>query len=234
MYVLNHTSMADLFLTDNILGPISSVLARYGVILFCPLPMIVTLFMNSVWFFKRGGRGENLEPFFQFLDRNFSFFMTARMHITWFPEGHRNNKPYVLPLKLGMLRYAYERELLVQPVVVFGIENVMSEFTFSIDWNKPALVEYYCWDVIDPKDYKPEANSKISKDKRNVESFHKDFEDKFYYEFERNHEIVCPMNNRVKYLHDGEERELYEKAPLGKKSVSLAEYAKNRRKMKRN
>jgi len=74
--------MADLFLLDVILKARTNYLARYGVILFCPLPMIVTLFMNSIWFFKRGGRGDQLEPFFQFLDRNFNFFMTARYHLS--------------------------------------------------------------------------------------------------------------------------------------------------------
>jgi hypothetical protein len=70
--------MADLFLMDIILEARGSYIARYGVIIFCPLPMIVTLFMNSIWFFKRGGRGDKLEPFFQFLDKNFNWFMTAR------------------------------------------------------------------------------------------------------------------------------------------------------------
>mmetsp|Transcript_17474 Transcript_17474/g.19644 ORF Transcript_17474/g.19644 Transcript_17474/m.19644 type:complete len:83 (-) Transcript_17474:468-716(-) len=81
MFIINHTSMADLFLLDIVLESRTSYLARFGVILFCPLPMIVTVFMNSIWFFKRGGRGGNLEPFFKFVDKNFDWFMTARVHL---------------------------------------------------------------------------------------------------------------------------------------------------------
>jgi hypothetical protein len=110
-----------------------------GVIFYTPLPMLVTFFMNSIWFFKRGGRGELLEPFFQTCDKNFDFFMTARHHLACFPEGHRSIKPYMLPLKLGMTRYAYERNLMVQPLVAFGVEHVMNEFTLQLDWD-PKLI----------------------------------------------------------------------------------------------
>lgn len=234
MYLLNHTTMADLFLTDIILAARTSYLARYGVIIFCPLPMMVTLFMNSIWFFKRGGRGDDLEPFFQFLDRNFSFFMTARHHLCCFPEGHRSVKPYMLPLKTGMIRYAYEREILLQPIVAFGMESAMSEYTLRLDWSKGALVEYYTSDVIDPKDYKPDSNSKVPQEKRNLQSFHKMVEDTLYEKFEEHHENVIPANNRIKFLREGEEKELYMKAPKGKKCEAMREYAIERRKQKRH
>mmetsp|Transcript_16945 Transcript_16945/g.16614 ORF Transcript_16945/g.16614 Transcript_16945/m.16614 type:complete len:293 (+) Transcript_16945:59-937(+) len=217
LYLLNHTTMADLFLTGIMLEARINYLARYGVIFFCPLPMMATFFMNSIWFFKRGGRGEDLEPFFQFLDKNFNFFMTARAHLCCFPEGHRSVKPYMLPLKTGMIRYAYEREILVQPIVSFGMENAMSEYTLRLDWSKETFLEYYACDVIDPKDYKPDADSKIPKEQRNLLSFIKAVEDIMNEKFEENHENVDPDNNRMKFLREGEEKELYMKAPKGKK-----------------
>lgn len=151
MFVTNHTSMADLFLMDVLLAGRWSYLARYGVIAFCPLPMIVTLVMNSIWFFKRGGRGNDLEPFFQFLDGNFNWFQTARYHLACFPEGHRAVKPYMLPLKEGMIRYAYERKLIVQPIVIFGVENAMNEFTFRREIGSKFNLEYFAADIIDPE-----------------------------------------------------------------------------------
>jgi len=134
MFTSNHTSMADIFIMDFICEGRCSYLARYGVIIFCPLPMIVTWFMNSIWFFKRGGRGDNLEPFFKMLDRNFNYFITARYHLVCFPEGHRSVKPYMLPLKEGMIRYAYERKILIQPITMVGVDNVMNEFTLRRSW----------------------------------------------------------------------------------------------------
>eukprot|EP00344_Euplotes_crassus_P005092 CAMPEP_0196999038 /NCGR_PEP_ID=MMETSP1380-20130617/4295_1 /TAXON_ID=5936 /ORGANISM="Euplotes crassus, Strain CT5" /LENGTH=301 /DNA_ID=CAMNT_0042415825 /DNA_START=91 /DNA_END=996 /DNA_ORIENTATION=+ len=234
MYLMNHSTMADLFLIDIILESRTSYLARYGVILFCPLPMMVTLFTNSIWFFKRGGRGEDLEPFFQFLDRNFNFLMTSRAHLGCFPEGHRSVKPYMLPLKTGMVRYAYERELLVQPIVAFGIENAMSEYTFRLDWTKGALIEYYSSDIIDPRDYKPDADSKVPKSDRNLQGFHKTVEKIINKSFEENHAKVDPTNNREKYLRDGEERDLYTNAPIGSKCAAMREYVTQKRRKKRH
>ena len=151
MFVVNHTSMADLFLMDVLFEGRWSYLARYGVIIFWPLPMIVTLVMNSIWFFKRGGRGTDLEPFFRFLDGNFDWFQTARYHLLVFPEGHRSVKPYMMPLKEGMIRYAYERKILVQPVVIFGVENAMNEFTLRKEFGSKCNMEYYASDLIDPE-----------------------------------------------------------------------------------
>jgi len=59
---------------------------------------------NTVWYFIRGGRGDNLEPFFTWIDKNFSSIFTQRKSLIVFPEGHRNitNNPY--PLKKGLIK----------------------------------------------------------------------------------------------------------------------------------
>ena len=140
----------------------------------------------------------------------------------------------MLPMKTGMLRYAYERELLVQPLVSFGIENAMSEYTFRIDWEQKPLIEYHVSDWIDPKDYKPDSDSNIRKSDRTLEAFIKKVEKTLYTEFERNHAKVDPSNNREHFLREGEEREIYENAPVGQKSYSLNQYSKDKRKKKRH
>mmetsp|Transcript_13647 Transcript_13647/g.12108 ORF Transcript_13647/g.12108 Transcript_13647/m.12108 type:complete len:141 (-) Transcript_13647:53-475(-) len=139
----------------------------------------------------------------------------------------------MLPLKKGMIRYAYERELLIQPIVVFGMENAMSEYTLKMDWNNPPTMEYYASDVIDPQDYKPGSNSKIAPEERTLEAFQIKVETTLFSEFERNHQRVLPANNREKYLRDGEEKTIYNQAKVGQKSIAMNEYATERRKNKR-
>lgn len=97
---------------------------------------LVFVVMHTVFLFKRGGRGDDLEPFFKELDANLSWFQTQRFHFGGFPEGHRSVKPYMLPLKEGMIRYAYERGLYVQPIIAFGAEQAMNEYTFRKDWSQ--------------------------------------------------------------------------------------------------
>jgi len=233
MFVINHTSMADLFLIDLFLRSRCNYLARYGVIMFCPFLSIVTVFMNSIWFFKRGGRGDDLEPFFQFLDRNFNWFMTARHHISCFPEGHRSVKPYMLPLKSGMIRYAYERGLLIQPLITFGVENAMNEFTLRKTWGESSTIEYFIGETIDPNDYKP-GTGKGDPKNWNVDSFFEIVEDTIYKAFENNHELILEENKRHRYLREGEERQLYESAKPGNISKTLKEYAIEKRRKKRH
>mmetsp|Transcript_12647 Transcript_12647/g.11200 ORF Transcript_12647/g.11200 Transcript_12647/m.11200 type:complete len:111 (-) Transcript_12647:9-341(-) len=109
----------------------------------------------------------------------------------------------------------------------------MSEFTFSLDWSSPPVIEYYISNIIDPKDYKPGSDSKIPLEERTSEAFFKKVESIFYKEFETNHLKVNSANNRIKYLREGEETTLYNKAKLGEKSYALQEYALERRKNKR-
>ena len=57
----------------------------------------------------------------------------------------------MLPLKEGMIRYAYERKLIVQPIVIFGVENAMNEFTLRREIGSKFNLEYYASDIIDPE-----------------------------------------------------------------------------------
>jgi hypothetical protein len=67
---------------------------------------------NSIWYFVRGGRGENLEPyshnnndsFFKWIDNQFAAKTTARRSLIVYPEGHRNTTDNALDLKVGFIR----------------------------------------------------------------------------------------------------------------------------------
>eukprot|EP00826_Nyctotherus_ovalis_P030032 TRINITY_DN2383_c0_g6_i1.p2 TRINITY_DN2383_c0_g6~~TRINITY_DN2383_c0_g6_i1.p2 ORF type:complete len:158 (+),score=0.93 TRINITY_DN2383_c0_g6_i1:511-984(+) len=102
--MLNHRSIADFFLHDCITGYRASHLSRMMVAVLLPGTWLCTFMDNSVWYFVRGGRGSNLEPFFKWIDDNFEARRTQRRSLIVYPEGHRNTKSHPLPLKKGFIR----------------------------------------------------------------------------------------------------------------------------------
>lgn len=102
--MLNHRSLADFFLHDCITDYQASHLSRMMVALLLPGTWLCTFMDNSVWYFVRGGRGKNLEPFFKWVDDNFEARRTFRRSLIVYPEGHRNSKDDPLPLKKGFIR----------------------------------------------------------------------------------------------------------------------------------
>ena len=56
--------------------------------------------------------------------------------------GHRSTRPQSLPLRRGMLHYAYSRQLPIQIVVTDGKEAVISEKHMSAHFGQTLLVGY--------------------------------------------------------------------------------------------
>ena len=102
--LVNHRSLADFFLHDCITGYQASHLARMMVALLLPGTWLCTFIDNSVWYFVRGGRGKDLEPFFKWIDEKFNSKRTLRKSLIVYPEGHRNTTDKPLPLKKGFIR----------------------------------------------------------------------------------------------------------------------------------
>lgn len=130
----------------------------------------------------------------------------------------------MLPLKEGMIRYAYERGLMVQPIVMFGVENAMSEYTFRVHPTQETLLEYYCDTLIDPKEFKTR------------EEFHEQVQKRLYTIFDENHEFnVSEVNKRFKMLrHDAEKEAFNAVKDVQNRSMGMIEYNKEKRKSKRH
>jgi len=148
LHLLNHRSWADFFTHDIVTEHNSNFLGRMLVAFIFPLVWLSTRRHNTVWYFVRGGRGENLEPFFKWIDSNFAHESTIRKSLIVYPEGHRNLKSEPLPLKTGMLRYAFERKCPVQIIMGFGIENAMNEKAKTVQ-RRGNIVQYYVDEAID-------------------------------------------------------------------------------------
>ena len=158
--MINHRSLADFFLHDCITGYQASHLARMMVAVLFPGTWLCTFMDNSVWYFIRGGRGSNLEPFFEWIDKQFEARRTLRRSLIVYPEGHRNITDHPLPLKKGFIRvisaikqYSYERKRTVQIVIAFGLEEALDEQRFII-CTSGSTIWYYYDEPIFPKDYK--------------------------------------------------------------------------------
>ena len=102
-----------------------------------PGTWVCTCLENTVWYFVRGGRGNQLNSFFSWLDKNIASKFTQRKSFIVFPEGHRNTTNNPLPLKRGLIRvfsfqYAYERKYNIQLVMAFGHEESIDEKKYII------------------------------------------------------------------------------------------------------
>ena len=113
------------------------------VALLFPGTWLCTFLDNSVWYFIRGGRGDNLEPFFKWIDGNFNSRRTVRRSLIVYPEGHRNLTDKPLPLKRGFIRYAFERKNPVQIVMAFGLEDAINEKKLEIKTSGSTIWYWY-------------------------------------------------------------------------------------------
>lgn len=117
-----------------------------------------------------------------------------------------------------MLTYAYERKLLVQPLINFGVEKALDEYTFLKDWKESVVIEYSFGEVINPDDYKT------------LDEFLRECERSFYLQFDRTHAVVSKANQRYDQLVCGEEKLLFYSLPVDQRSITMAEYVRTKKK----
>jgi 1-acyl-sn-glycerol-3-phosphate acyltransferase len=144
VYLCNHRSWADFFCDQVITGG-ASYLARLMVWIGTPVSSLYAWMSHSTWFFNRK-RGIDRAAFAKFMDtewaRRSSFGMIA------YPEGTRNQDKDPLPLKTGVLQFAFEYKRPVQCVITAGKENVVNEKRMSARRDQTLITE--CSVVLDP------------------------------------------------------------------------------------
>jgi len=67
------------------------------------------------------------------------------------PEGTRNQRPEPVPLKTGVLQYAYDYKRVVQCVITTNKELVCNEKSLTLSRNRTVVT--CCSDVIDPSQF---------------------------------------------------------------------------------
>ncbi|PSC70674.1 EF hand [Micractinium conductrix] len=144
MYLANHRSWADFFLDLLFLEGRPCTLSRLGVLLLFPVTMLSGVALRSVILFHRGPIADK-KRFNSWLDRKLQ--ETSYQGLLVYPEGHRSTAGQSLPLKRGMLHYAYERKMPIQIVVSCNKDAVIAEKQLTARFGQTVGVSYS--DLID-------------------------------------------------------------------------------------
>ena len=150
--LFNHVSAADFLVHDLICEYQANYLSSIIIAIIFPLTWLTTRAQRGVFFFVRGGRGHHLEPFFRWVDSEYEQAARVRHNLLAYPEGHRNAKRTPLPLKHGVIRYAFERRMLVQITMAFGVDDALNEKSMEKNF-RAAPVEFWRSAPIDPDDF---------------------------------------------------------------------------------
>eukprot|EP00887_Chlorella_sp_A99_P006361 scaffold3.g6361.t1 len=150
MYLPNHRSFADFFLDQWITEGRAATLSRLAVGGVFPLVMASLVAVRSIILFQRGGRRVRAkESFNAWLDDKLA--KSSQKSFLIYPEGHRSTKGQSLPLKTGMLKYAFSRRMPVQTIISANKEAVMDEKALSAHFGQTVVVGFS--EVIDPADF---------------------------------------------------------------------------------
>jgi hypothetical protein len=120
-------------------------MSRWAVAYVFPLFMIPMWFVRAVLIFRRGSIA-NKKKFNQWIDTEWDKSTQTALGV--YPEGHRSTTGKSLPLKRGMLHYAYDRQIPVQIVIGGNKEAILSEKEFVVGFGQTVTVGYS--DVIYP------------------------------------------------------------------------------------
>jgi 1-acyl-sn-glycerol-3-phosphate acyltransferase len=146
MMLGNHRNFCDFIMHDVITEHTSNFLSRALVGFVFPFMAFISYITDGVWYFVRG-QGKDLDEFFSWIDSKFALHKTGRTHLLVYPEGHRNLKKEPLPLRSGMIRYAFSRKLPLQMFMCSGYDNVMNEKKLSAEWGS-VDVKYKVYEPI--------------------------------------------------------------------------------------
>lgn len=124
------------------------MLSRLAVLYAFPWFMIPITTARGCVVFKRGAIADK-DAFNSWLDSKIAASPAPGLVV--YPEGHRSSLPDSLPLKRGMLHYAYGRKVPVQCVLSAGKELVISEKQRRASWGTAIATAYAS--PIFPADY---------------------------------------------------------------------------------
>ena len=105
-----------------------------------PLFAVPAMSYGAVFAFKRNKPGQH-DALNRQLDEHFKTY-TDFSGFVLYPEGTRNIKPHALPLRRGMLKYTWQRQLDVQVIMSADKEHVLSQKRASASWGVEVPVGY--------------------------------------------------------------------------------------------
>ena len=149
VYLCNHRAWADFFIDMYLTEGRGFILSRYLVVYVFPLFAVPAMAVGAVFAFKRNKPGAHEELNKQ-LDQHRETY-SDYTGIVVYPEGTRNIKPRALPLKRGLIKYTWSRQLDVQIIIAADKEHVLSQKRGSASYGVTVPVGYS--PVIEAKKY---------------------------------------------------------------------------------
>ena len=132
-------------------------MSRWAVLPVFPLFMGPIRAIRAVILFKRG-KITDVDAFNRWVDQQFA--ASPQSAIAVYPEGHRSTHGESLPLKRGMVKYAYSRNHPVQIIIGGNKEAILSEKHRVARFRQTVAVGFS--EVLWPKDY-PDFESFMAK-----------------------------------------------------------------------
>ncbi len=151
LWLVPHRSVADFFVHKQILEGRAATLSRFVVAGIFPLTWLLSRIDRSVWFFRRD-RAHTREAFHRWLDREFERCPLDGLIV--YAEGHRSQGDRPLPLKAGMIRYAFRRGMPVQIVMTAHTEKVLDEKGLMV--RRGVTVPFRVEPPLEPRGYADE------------------------------------------------------------------------------
>lgn len=139
VYLFNHRSWADFIVDQWVTEGRSLFMGRWAVAAVFPTFLMSMLATRSVILFKRGSIADK-DRFNKWIDRQLE--ESPQHALSVYPEGHRSTHGESLPLKRGMLHYAFRRRLPVQIVIGANKEAILSEKHHTARLNQVAAVGF--------------------------------------------------------------------------------------------
>ncbi|GAB4821617.1 hypothetical protein N2152v2_008663 [Parachlorella kessleri] len=139
VYLANHRSWADFFVDMYVVAGDAVPLSRKEVGMAFPAFTSSLMAVKAILLFNRGGV-KNLERFNSWLDK--ASMAAHSQNLLVYPEGTRSLRQASLPLKRGMLRYAYTRRLPVQVMITAHKEEVLNERRRTAHWGRTLVVGF--------------------------------------------------------------------------------------------
>ncbi|KAI8109632.1 hypothetical protein M9434_000914 [Picochlorum sp. BPE23] len=149
VYLCNHRSWADFMVDQYVTEGRTLFMSRWAVAYVFPLFMIPMWFVRAVLIFRRGSIANKVK-FNNWIDDEWGKSTQTALGV--YPEGHRSTNGESLPLKRGMLHYAYDRKIPVQIVIGGNKEAILSEKKMVVGFGQTVTVGYS--DVIYPENFR--------------------------------------------------------------------------------
>lgn len=148
IYLCNHRSWADFMVDQYVTQGRTLFMSRWAVAYVFPLFMVPMWFVRAVLLFKRGSIADKA-AFNAWIDREWDKSTQTALGV--YPEGHRSTTGESLPLKRGMLHYAFDRKVPVQVVIGANKEHILSEKKMIVGFGRTVKVGYS--DVLFPQKF---------------------------------------------------------------------------------